>query len=41
MIAVTLDASFYVGTLNSRGAGSRLLSMALAGKPASTFQSRS
>ena len=31
MIAVTLDTSFYAGALNSRGAGSRLLSMAKAG----------
>ncbi len=31
MIAVTLDTSFYIGALNSRGAGSRLLDMARAG----------
>jgi hypothetical protein len=32
MIAVTLDTSFYIGALNARGAGSRLLSMARAGE---------
>jgi putative PIN family toxin of toxin-antitoxin system len=32
VIAVTLDTSFYIGALNSRGGGSRLLSMALAGE---------
>jgi hypothetical protein len=31
LIAVTLDTSFYVGALNSRGAGSRLLGAAKAG----------
>ena len=32
MIAVTFDTSFYIGALNSRGAGSRLLSMAETGE---------
>lgn len=31
MITVTLDTSFYIGALNSRGAGSRLLAIANAG----------
>jgi putative PIN family toxin of toxin-antitoxin system len=32
VIAVTLDTSFYIGALNSRGQGSRVLSMARAGE---------
>ena len=32
MIAVTLDTSFYIGALNSRGQGSRVLVMARAGE---------
>ena len=32
VIAVTLDTSFYIGALNSRGHGSRVLGMARAGE---------
>jgi putative PIN family toxin of toxin-antitoxin system len=32
VIAVTLDTSFYIGALNSRGRGSRVLGMARAGE---------
>ena len=32
MTTVTFDTSFYIGALNSRGAGSRLLEMARAGE---------